>query len=366
MSNRIRIGVIGSGIIAQVMHLHFLRELSDRYDIVSICDVSLESAQRCAATYGISSVHTRWEDLINEPLDAVMILTSGSHAPIAIAAASRGLHVFTEKPMCFSAREGQEMIAAAEKGGVVLMVGYPKRYDTAFKRFCEEVGDLEWTKLLRVTTCESPFRPYVSHYRLTPPGAVDPEVQRILKTDSQRRLSEAIGTDDSFFVSQYQDVLLDTLVHEINTVRGILGEPDRLDYVDMREGALDVMLTFGKTKVAIHWLNLPGMTRYLMEFAAFDDNGRVTLSFPSPFLRNAPTMLNVEKGVVGQLDSYDRQEITNYESGFKTELRVFADCVASGTQPPTDGLDGARDVALCQAIISSARSGQAVENPTSL
>jgi predicted dehydrogenase len=46
------------------------------------------------------------------------VLTSGNHAPIAVAAAQAGLHVFTEKPMCFSAAEGREMVAAAEQAGV--------------------------------------------------------------------------------------------------------------------------------------------------------------------------------------------------------------------------------------------------------
>ena len=43
----------------------------------------------------------------------------------------------------------------------------------------------------------------------------------------------------------YELVLLDTLVHELNTVRGLLGEPDRLDYVSLAESSVTVMLRFG-------------------------------------------------------------------------------------------------------------------------
>ena len=107
-------------------------------------------------------VFTDWREMLNEELDAVMILTSGSHAPIAIAAAEAGLHVFVEKPMCFSVDEGQAMVDATAKAGVKLMVGYPKRYDPAFARFRDEFGALAHPKLLRVTTCESPFHPYVT------------------------------------------------------------------------------------------------------------------------------------------------------------------------------------------------------------
>ncbi len=366
MTKKLRTGVIGTGLIAQVMHLHFLRELRDCYEIAALCDISAESAQACADEYGVNKVFTDWRELIKEPLDAVLILTSGSHAPIAIAAAEAGLHVFVEKPMCFSVQEGQAMVDAAARASVTLMVGYPKRYDPAFARFTEEVGAHPHPKLLRVTTCESPFHPYVTHYPLNPPGQVDEQVLSALRRDTHDRLVEAIGTDDEFYVNQYHAVMLDTLVHEINTVRGVLGEPDRLDYVELREGSLTALLRFGATSVAIHWIDLPGMTRYLMEFVAFDDDGRVTLSFPSPFLRNAPTLLAVEGGEVEGVDSWRREELTSYESGFKLELVSFYDAVVNGTKVPTDGLDGTRDIALCQAIIRSARDGVAIDHPTSL
>jgi len=366
VSKRLKVGVIGTGLIAQVMHLHFLRELAEQYEIAAVCDVSRDSAERCAQTYDVAAVFTDWHEMLKEPLDAVMILTSGSHAPIAIAAARAGMHVFVEKPMCFSAEEGKEMVAEAAKAGVVLMVGYPKRFDPAFHRFQEEVARMAHPKLLRVTTFESPFHPYVTHYPLTPPGSVDPHVLDALKADTRERLEEAVGTDDDFYVSQYHAVLLDTLVHEINTVRGVLGEPESLDYVELREGSLTAMMTFGETAVAIHWMDLPGMTRYLMEFAAFGDDARVTLSFPSPFLRNAPTLLAVEGGPAEGVASWRREEVTSYDSAFKLELVAFHDAVTNGTAVVTDGTDGARDIALCQAIIRCAREHVPVQRPTAL
>ena len=128
-------GLVGTGLIAQVMHLHYLTELADRFEIAAVCDIAADSARACADRYRIPAVFTDWQEMLRHPLDAVLVLTSGSHAPIAIAAARAGLHVFTEKPMCFSVAEGREMVAAAEQAGVTLMVGYPKRYDPAFARF---------------------------------------------------------------------------------------------------------------------------------------------------------------------------------------------------------------------------------------
>ena len=167
-SSRVRVGLVGTGVIAQVMHLHYLAELADRFEVAAVCDLDADGVRACAERYGIPAVFTDWRDLLGHPLDAVMVLTSGSHAPIAEAAARAGLHVFVEKPMCFSADEGRAMVAAAERAGVKLMVGYPKRYDPAFARMREETVRLTGARLLRVTTFESPLRPYIEHYPLLP------------------------------------------------------------------------------------------------------------------------------------------------------------------------------------------------------
>ncbi len=365
MSGRLRVGVIGTGVIGQVMHLHFLRELADRFETVAVCDLSAASAAAAARDYHVARVHTDWRDLVADDLDAVLILTSGSHAPIAIAAARAGRHVFTEKPMCFSTGEARAMVDAADAAGVALVVGYPKRYDPAFARFKDEVAALDGLRLLRVTTTESPFVPYVGHYPLNPPATdVDAGVLAELRADARSRLVAAIGTDDEWLVGQYSNVLLDTLVHEINTTRGVLGEPDRLEYVEMRPGALTAVLAFGDVTAAIHWVDVPAMTRYSMEFTAMGAGGRATLTFPSPYLRNAPTTLSVEGGPAGEAASWRREEVTSYESGFKRELVAFHAAATIGEPAPTDGRDAGRDVAVCQAIIRSVVTRAPVDRPS--
>ena len=52
------------------------------------------------------------------------------------------------------------------------MVAYPKRYDPAYGRFREAVSQLTAPRLLRVTTFESPFLPYIEHYRAAEAGPV--------------------------------------------------------------------------------------------------------------------------------------------------------------------------------------------------
>jgi predicted dehydrogenase len=362
---KIRVGLVGTGVIAQVMHLHYLAELVDRFYVAALCDLDRDGARACAERYGIPAVFTDWRELLAHPLDAVMVLTSGSHAPIAEAAAQAGRHVFVEKPMCFSAAEGRAMVAAAETAGVTLMVGYPKRYDPAFARMREETDRLDGARLLRVTTLESPYRPYIGHYPLLPRVPPPAEVAASLREDSDERIRAAVGPQSTELERQvYEVVLLDTLVHELNTVRGLLGEPTQLDYASLALNQVTVMLRFGDLPAAIHWIDLPGIARYGMEFALYAPNRRLRLTFPSPFLRNEPTVLEIEGGTPDAARSWRTEEIAGYESGFRGELVAFHDSIITGRPPPTSGRDGLRDIALCQAIIDSHHRSAPVDHPT--
>ncbi len=367
MTDRLRVGVVGTGVIAQVMHLHYLEELAGSYEVAAVCDIVPDRARACAGRYGVAAAFTDWREMLRQPLDAVLVLTSGSHAPVAVAAARAGMHVLVEKPMCFSVPEGRAMIDAARQAGVTLMVAYPKRYDPAYARFQDAAGELAEPRLLRVTTFESPFRPYIEHYPLLPAARPPADVAGLLQAETDASITAALGDQAGEFERRtYHMVLLDTLVHELNTVRGLLGEPDRLDYVDLREHSLTAMLRFGDLPVAIHWIDLPGIARYQMEFALYAPDARVRLAFPSPFLRSEPSLLETEGGDPGTARSWRTEETVSYESAFKRELIAFHDSVVNGTEPLTSGLDGLRDIALCQAIIESHREGRPVDRPTSV
>jgi predicted dehydrogenase len=364
MPGRLRIGVVGCGLIAQVMHLHYLRELADRFEIAALCDVSEELGRACADDYGVPRTFARWQDLLEAPLDAVLILTSGSHAPIAIAAAEAGKHMLIEKPLCFSVAEGRAVIEAALRTGVTLMVGYNKRYDPAYRRLGEEIRRVSDLRLVRVTTLESPLQPYVAHYRLHKAANLAPELAAAFQADNQARITAAIGEADPLARHAYHLVLLDSLVHEFNAVRGVLGEPDRLDFADIRENGLTVALRFGATECIIAWVDLPGIARYEMELAFYAPDRRLTLSFPSPFLRSMPTLLQVEGGEPLSPRAWHNAQVVSYAESFKEELIHFHDCVTGGRPPLTSGEDALCDIALCEAVVDAHLARRAREKPT--
>jgi predicted dehydrogenase len=364
VTTRLRVGVIGCGLIAQVMHLPYLCELSDLYEVSALCDLSEMARSACARRFSVERTFRDWGDLVSEPLDAIFVLTSGSHAPIAVAAAQAGRHVFVEKPMCFSVGEAYDMIDAARRAGVRLMVGYPLRYDPAYQRLREELADIGDLRMVRVTTLESPIPPYVAHLPLVRASDVPSETLEKLSADSNARLTAAIGGQADLARQVYQSVLLDTLVHEFNAVRGLLGEPDRLTFVDLRLEAVTSVLEFAATQCVLAWIDLPGIARYEMEFAFYAPQRRLTLAFPSPFLRSMPTRLIIEGGEPGSPRSWQTSEVVAYDEAFKRELVEFHHCVTRDIEPLTPGIDGLRDIALCASAVAAFREGVPYARPT--
>jgi predicted dehydrogenase len=363
---RTRVGVVGCGLIAQVMHLPYLAELRDRFEISALCDISPEVLAACASQYGVSRTFTRWEELIEEPLDAVLVLTPGSHAPIAAAAAQAGYHVFCEKPLCLSVAEGRDLLAAAEQAGVCLMVGTMKRYDPAYERVTQLASGLDDLRLVRVTTLESPLAPYVAHYGVRTGSDVPKELLDELAADDEARVTTALGQVDEETRNTYRWVLLDCLVHELNALRGLLGEPTAVTHASLAMSSVSINMSFEAAPCHLSWVDLPGVAHYRQEFALYAPLRRVTLVLPSPFLRSMPSEVIIEQGEPGGFPASRTVEVNGYEEAFKRELIEFSECIRTGREPRTPGIDGLRDVALCEAIARAHVSGAPVKDPTNV
>src|SRR6218665_849971 len=95
-ANRIRIGIVGCGEIAQLMHMPVLDELPE-YEIAALCHLSLRTAQALAERYRVPQVYTSIANLVADPHVDAIIVCSFDHAPVATAALKAGKHVLIEK-----------------------------------------------------------------------------------------------------------------------------------------------------------------------------------------------------------------------------------------------------------------------------
>lgn len=120
---KLKIAIIGAGGIAEYAHLPGYKNMNN-VEIVAICDIKPEKAERLAKMYNIPEVYENYKDVLEIPgLEAIDICTPNYlHSIIAVEALEHGLHVFCEKPDAINTEEAEKMQKAAEKSGKVLMV----------------------------------------------------------------------------------------------------------------------------------------------------------------------------------------------------------------------------------------------------
>jgi predicted dehydrogenase len=233
-----------------------------------------------------------------------------------------------------------------------------KRYDPAVERMAEELRGLHPLRFARSTTAEYPLKWYVAHYPMVRGTDIDAKTLAALQVEDEARVTAAIQLRDPVLRYAYRHSLLDSMIHDINLMRGLLGEPKALRFASVTQGAISVFLEFPQTTAAMHWVNLTdGVARYQQEFSFFYPERRASLVFPSPFLRSAPVELVLEGGSQESPRSWRTVETLSFQSAFKRELLEFHACVTDDREPRTTAEDGVRDVALCQEIIRLAAGG---------
>lgn len=140
----LRVGVIGLGWAGQ-QHLEAYQAV-DGVEVVALAGKETELLARLGAAYRVSDLFEGWQELIALPgLDAVSVaVPTFLHAPIAVAALDRGLHVLSEKPIARNAMEGRQMVDAARRAGRVLDVAFNhrRRGDIGALKKIIDAGDL--------------------------------------------------------------------------------------------------------------------------------------------------------------------------------------------------------------------------------
>ena len=124
----IRMGIVGTGAISQVVHVPIFAERHD-VDLVALSDADVHKAEALSRRFSVPLVMDTSELIAVDDLDAVVICTPNDvHEQIAIDALEAGKHVFVERPLALSAEGASRVLRAAESSGRVLSVGMPHRF----------------------------------------------------------------------------------------------------------------------------------------------------------------------------------------------------------------------------------------------
>ena len=122
MADKIRIGVIGTGIIGK-SHINRYQSIPEA-EVVAVCDIAEAEARRVAEQNKIARVFTDYKELLAvEEIDAVDVcLHNKLHAPVTIAALEAGKHVYCEKPMAATYADAKAMHDASLRTGRKLSI----------------------------------------------------------------------------------------------------------------------------------------------------------------------------------------------------------------------------------------------------
>ncbi len=160
------IGIIGLGYIGKI-HLRHSLKLRNA-NLLAVSDLS-KKALKEAKNAGVKKTFSNYEQLLKDPEIAAVIISLPTHLHLQCAkqAAEAEKHIFLEKPIARNIEEAKEIISATRKNSVKLMIGYPLRFNTAFRKIKEKIesgllGDVEVAQATYISS--GPFFHRVESY----------------------------------------------------------------------------------------------------------------------------------------------------------------------------------------------------------
>ena len=295
-SAALRIGVIGAGTMG-ANHARVLAGLSG-VELVGVADPDAKQRELVTRVLGCEAV-ADYNALLDLGVEAVTIAApTHLHRDIAIACIKRGIHVMVEKPIASSPAEGHEIIAAARRAGVTLMVGHVERFNPAVAAIKEAIKgeDILSIAITRV----GPFPPRMSN----------------------------VG------------VVIDLAVHDIDLIRWFTDsdivevQPQLSSAVAEREDI--ALLQFRTASGVLAHIN----TNWLTPFKARN----VTVATRGKYVMGDLLTRQVTECVGFQPDgSYSMRHLSvGHDEPLRAELIAFSSAVREGSKPPCGDRRGGR------------------------
>ena len=330
MTKAIRVCLVGAGRAGKV-HAESLTRHIPEGKLTALVDPNTTALESVGTKFSVEARFTALSEAIDRvPVEAVVITTpTFTHRELAVLAASRGKHVFCEKPMALTIEECDEMIAAAERYAVILQLGFMRRFDPDFQAAAAriEAGEIGQPMLIKSLT-HGPGLP--------PPWARD------LRTSN--------------------GMLAEVNSHDWDAVRWLAhSDPER------------VYAQVSNFKGAKHGVDTPHFYDTALVNVRFVSGGMASISgvCPCDYGYDARVEIVGEKGLlqIGDVRGQSVVVCTSREHGLVTpiyrswperfasayvrEMKHFLECVRTESQPSVNGHDGRWAVAGVLAATTS-------------
>lgn len=352
----IKIGIIGLGEVSQLMHLPILQDLGELYQVTAVSDVSPSLVEYIQKKYHIGEGYLNAVDLIEKSdIDAVLILSPDQyHGEYAAWALKAGKHVFVEKPVTLCSKELEELIELKKNyPNQIVMIGYMRRYAGPFLK-AKEILEREPKKTeylrFRDIILEGPF--FIGQTRpVFYPKDVPGEV--ITEGNERRRahLDRAIGSDATDEQRTTYQMMTGLGCHSFSAVRELFGTPRKIHSVTTAAGGEQVVIVmeFDGFLATYELINNQNVVQFDAAIEIFQNDRKILIKYETPYIRYQPAKVEILES-----DKMDTKTTTygpEFRDAFQTELRLFADCIATGNEPKTILEDAVDDLKLFEDII---------------
>ncbi len=302
----LRVGVVGVGVMG-CNHARVLSEMPG-VQLVGVADPDRKQAEFVGRALDCPTV-AEVGQLLDLGVEAVTIAApTHLHRDMALACVARGAHVLVEKPIGSTVEEGRDIIAAARRAGVALMVGHVERFNPAVQAIKDAVRDEDILSI--AITRVGPFPPRMSN----------------------------VG------------VVTDLAVHDIDLISWFTGseivevQPQLSSVKAEREDI--ALLQFRTASGVLAHIN----TNWLTPFKA----RTVHIATKRKYITGDLLTRQVTECFGFQPDgSYSMRHLSvGHAEPLRAELAAFVNCVRNGTRPPVTGEEGVASLEIATRCLN--------------
>lgn len=337
MSEKIKLGVIGAGGIANGVHLPSLAEIED-CEIAAICDLVEEKAQKAAKQYSIPRVYRWHQDMLaKEKLDGILCLVQCDLMyRVAYDCLTAGNNIIVEKPAGITSYQAESLARTAEKAGKIAAVAMNRRHVPLVQKVFGIMREI--TEITQVDGCFTKFSDIASDWHYASAFVCDgvhaTDLVRYLAGSEPRSAATVIGRHNSPVDNSWSSV-----IHFENGVTGTL----RSNY---------------QTAARIHNFEIHGPKA----------SAYINLGFPGTKGCDATIVHSTGKSMYSQsaagigkqmIETIDGIELAGGNDklyahyGYKQEDIDFVECLKTGKKPLCTIDDAAKTMKLVELLLAS-------------
>jgi scyllo-inositol 2-dehydrogenase (NAD+) len=331
----LRVAIVGAGRAGRVHALN-LHEHVRRAEVCCVVDGERERASDLAAELGGVGVHDTLDGALADADAVVIAVPTFAHAELARVAAAAGKHVFCEKPMALTPADCDAMIAAAEEAGVVLQVGFMRRFQPEFAeaRRRIEAGDVGAPMVVKSLT-RGPGLPPRWAWSL----------------ESSNGMLAEVNSHDFDCVRWLAGAEIERVYAETTNIKGANRGVDEADFYDNAV----VSLRFESGAIGTIDGTCPADYGYDARVEVLCSEGLLVIGD----LRGQP-VLEVRDREHGGVTPVHRTWPERFAEGYRAEMAAFTAAALDGGPPAVTGADGRAAVAAVVAANRSWKEGRPV------